>query len=403
MSWVVTGLEHVRAEFVMIAREADSCMAAACREFGISRKTGYKWLHRYESDGLPGLADRSRRPRSSPLRLSGEIVVALVGLHAEHPSWGPKKLRACLPRVGVSRDELPGLATVARLSRRLGWSDTKGRGRPRRALPVGRLSGAGQPNDVWTVDFKGWWRTQDGRRCEPLSIRDLYSRYILCLRPLVWRKTAAVQAAFAEVFERYGLPGIIRSDNGAPFASLTGPHGLTRLSAWWRSLGIRLERIGPGHPEQNGGHERMHRDVAAEIEGRPAATVEAEARRLERWRRAYNLERPHEALGMRTPGEVYRRSARRLAAVRRYAYPPSYERRRVQTDGWILVQGRYVYLSGALAKQDVGLEWLSETSWRVWFCDLPISELALTEHGIVRRQVNSNCNPCPDNKVSPMS
>lgn len=404
MSWSVYGLQHVRAEFVMIAREPDTSISAVCRQFGISRRTGYKWLDRYETSGLPGLVDLSRRPRSSPLQLSGEVVVALVELHKDHESWGPKKLRARLLRGGCHPDKVPSLATVARLARRLGWSKAKGRGRPRRSVPTGPLSDAGQPNDVWTVDFKGWWRTGDGRCCEPLSIRDLYSRYILCLRPMARRNTEAVRQAFVEVFERYGLPDVIRSDNGGPFASVTGPAGLTRLSAWWRSLGIKLDRIAPGHPEQNGGHERMHGDVARDIACQPAATVAEETVRLERWRVEFNVERPHEALGMKTPGEVYRCSARRLEDVKPYGYPLSFDRRHVRRDGCIRLQGRYVYLSEALGRMDVGLEQLDENRWRVWYCDLAISELELQDGSILRRPVPenpvaavTNCNPCPDN------
>jgi len=411
MSWSAKGLQHVRADFVMIACEHDVCMTSACRQFGISRKTGYKWLARYETEGLAGLADRSRRPRSSPLRLSGEIVATLVLLHADHVDWGPKKLRARLPKLGLRPLELPSVATVARLARRLGWSQTKGRGRPpRRSVPVGPLTAPGRPNDVWTVDFKGWWRTRDNQRCEPLTIRDLYSRYILCLRPMARRNTGAVRQVFVEVFEHYGLPDMIRSDNGGPFASLTGPCGLTRLSAWWRSLGIRLERIEPGHPQQNGGHERMHGDIARAIECRPAATVAEETERLERWRMEFNLERPHEALGMKTPGEVYRRSQRRLENVKPYVYPSVLELRRVLRNGCIQFQGRHVYLSEALGRLEVGLEAIGENRWRVWFCDLPALDLERLGGRFLRRQVpenpaagNTNCNPCPDNKVSPMS
>jgi transposase InsO family protein len=410
MSWSISGLQRVRADFVMIAREDDACVSAACRRFGISRKTGYKWLRRYKEEGLAGLTDLSRRPHSSPLRLSGDAAVALVKLHDRYEDWGPKKLRARLIRDGHCPDRLPSLATVARLARRLGWTESKGRGRPRRNLPVGPLTGAGQPNDVWTVDFKGHWRTRDGRRCEPLSIRDLYSRYIICLRPMVRRSTEAVRQVFVEVFERYGLPMIIRTDNGSPFASLVGPAGLTRLSAWWRSLGIRLERIMPGHPEQNGGHERMHGDIAREIESRPSDTTTEEAERLEHWQIVFNVERPHEALGMKTPGEAYRQSQRRLEDVKPYAYPTDMTQRRVRRDGCIRLLGRYVYLSEALGKMEVGLEQLSENCWRVWFCDLAVSELELIEGRIRRRPVaaaaaagGTDCNPCPDNKVLPMS
>ena len=377
MSWRAAGIEHLRAEFVLVASGPDASKSAACRQFGISRKTGYKWLRRCEELGLAGLSDRSRRPRTSPLQVSGAVVVELVRLRQAHPHWGPKKLRALLVRSGFRPDELPALATLGRILRRVGLSESKGRGRPRRWEPEGPVSAAEGPNDVWTVDFKGWWRTGDRRRCEPLSIRDLYSRYILCLRPMRRRKIGDVRAVFAEVFERYGLPEAIRSDNGPPFTSLTGPHGLTRLSAWWKTLGIRLERIEPGHPEQNGGHERMHRDLAAEVEGQPAATLTEEARRLECWRVEYNVQRPHEALGMKVPGDIYRCSRRKLADVKPYCYPTGYLLRRVGSDGCILLSGRYTRLSSALVRTEVGLERLDETHWRVWFCDLAVKEIAV--------------------------
>jgi len=268
------------------------------------------------------------------------------------------------------------------------------------------LSGAELPNRVWTVDFKGWWRTRDGQRCEPLTIRDLYSRYILCLRPMAWRNTEAIGKAFTDVFRRYGLPDIIRSDNGSPFASITGPCGLTRLSAWWLSLGIRPERIAPGHPEQNGGHERMHRDIARAIASNPGATVAEETVRLERWRMDFNTERPHEALDMKTPGDVYRCSPRRLADVKSYVYPAGFDRRRVQKDGCIHFRGQCVDFSEALGKMEVGLQPVSESRWRVWFCDRAVGGLE-SRNGRIRRcsaaenppPGDGNCNPCPDNKV----
>jgi hypothetical protein len=214
---------------------------------------------------------------------------------------------------------------------------------------------------------------------------------------------------FEEVFERYGLPNIIRGDNGGPFASMTGPHGLTQLSAWWRSIGIKLERFAPGHPEQNGGHERIHKDLAKVIQEQPGATVAEETQRLERWRVEFNLERPHEALVMKLPGEVYHRSGRNLRDAKPYVYPLDFAPRHVRRDGCILIKGQSVYLSQALSKMYVGLEWLSVTSWRVWFCDLAMSELYMDGDQVLRREPFSeaqqailNCNPCPDNKVLPM-
>jgi len=409
MSWKTRGLQHIRVEFVMIAREAEANVSEACRRFGISRKTGYKWLDRYETAGLDGLVERSRQPKSSPLQLSGDVVVDLVKLHDDHQDWGPKKLRARLRRDCSCPDgRVPSLATVARLARRMGWTETKGRGRPPlpRALPTEPLSTAERPNRVWTVDFKGWWRTGDSRRCEPLTVRDLFSRYLLCLRPMAWRSTEEVKQAFLEVFQRYGLPDIIRSDNGSPFACITGPAGLTRLSAWWLSLGIRPERTQPGHPEQNGGHERMHADIARVIESKPAATLAEETLRLERWRMEFNTERPHEALDMKTPGDVYRCSPRRLSDVKPYVYPADFERRLVHRNGCIHLHGRHVDFSAALGRMEVGIEPVGEGRWRVWFRDLVVGGLE-SQNGRIRRcpaaksqpSSNKDCNPCPDNKV----
>ena len=375
MSWSFSNIEHIRMEFVLIAREPFISISETCRQFKISRKTGYKWLKRYESDGLLGLYDRSRRPHSTPLAVSGDVVVALVRLRQAHLHWGPKKLKALLPKEGFRVNQLPSVATIGRILKRSGLSKPKGRGRPKIYKQTRQLVDAAAPNDVWTVDFKGWWRCGDGERCEPLTIRDLYSRYLFCLRPMKTRKTESVKEVFEEVFKLYGLPNVIRSDNGGPFASLRGLHGLTRLSAWWRSLGIELDRIAPGHPEQNGGHERMHGDMAREIQSDPSPTVEEEEKRLERWRIEYNVHRPHEALDMKTPGELYRLSRQRFENIEPCVYPGQYEQRRVGKNGYIRLTGRSVFISEALMGRRVGLQRLTDNLWHVWFCDLELGEI----------------------------
>jgi len=379
MSWELRSLEHLRMEYVLIAQEPNVNISELCRSFGISRRTGYKWMQRYREEGLPGLYERSRRPHKIVNAVIGGIVVDLVRLRRDHPHWGPKKLRVLLEREGKHRGEIPSLATVSRILRSAGLSEAKGRGRRRRQAVVSKLTEGTYPNHVWTVDFKGWWRCGDGERCEPLTVRDLYSRYLLCVRPLRKRDTIAVRSVFEELFQRYGLPTVIRSDNGAPFASTSGPCGLTRLSAWWHSLGIALDRIKPGHPEQNGSHERMHGDMARELERHPSATLEAETRRLESWRRDYNQCRPHESLCLRTPGECYRISRNRLESVRAYEYPPSMEQRLVHTNGYIKLAGGIVFLSEALIGYHVGLEPVGDRCWKVWFCDLLIGEIDMAK------------------------
>ena len=364
-------------DFVLIAQEQYVSMSEVCRQFGISRKTGYKWLRRYEAEGLAGLANRSCCPHKHPLAVSGETVLSVIRLRQAHPFWGPKKLRQLLLREGVLPGSLPSESTIARILSRSGLSEPKGRGRPRRWEPDRPVAKSNGPNDVWTVDFKGWWRTGDRNRCEPLTIRDLYSRYLLCLRPMKSRKTEVIREVFQELFERYGVPSIIRSDNGSPFACITGPYGLTNLSAWWRSLGIIPDRIQPGHPEQNGAHERMHLDISREIQSNPSARWEEEVKRLERWRVEYNTERPHEALGMKKPGECYRSSKRKLSSVRPYSYPFQYQLRKVRADGQLNILGEYIFISESLRRQEIALEPLGEKHWRIWFCDLDIGSVDL--------------------------
>ena len=409
MAWEKTDLEHLRMEFVWIATTPGVSMSEACRQFRISRKTGYKWRHRFRVDGLPGLAVRTCRPIKSPLSASGEVVAAIGRLRNRHSSWGPRKLQARLPGEGIRPAAIPSRVTIGRILHRLGLTVAKRRGRPRRWPQTSPLNDEQGPNDVWTVDFKGWWRTKDGKRCEPLSVRDLYSRYILCLRPLKRRRASDVRRVFEELFEHYGLPKTIRSDNGAPFASLTAPHGLTQLSAWWLTLGIRLDRIQPGHPQQNGAHERMHRDVAQEIARKPAETWDEEKIRLEHWRVEYDTQRPHEALGMKTPGDIYRCSRRKLSQTAPYAYPATLERHRVRSNGCIRISRKDVHLSRALVGREVGVERLGVVGWRVWFCDLKLLENLLhTEDqqlpsSPATAEPPQNCNPSPDIKLLPMS
>jgi len=409
MSWEKTDLEHLRMEFVWIASEPGVSMTETCRQFQISRKTGYKWRRRFQAEGLPGLAVRTCRPIKSPLSVSGEVVAAISRLRNRHNSWGPKKLQARLSGEGIRPAEIPSRSTIGRILQRLGLTVAKRRGRPRRWPQTIPLTQAPGPNDVWTVDFKGWWRTKDGKRCEVLSVRDLFSRYILCLQPLKRHRCKDVRRVFEELFEHYGLPKTIRSDNGAPFASLVAPFGLTRLSAWWLTLGIRLDRIQPGHPEQNGGHERMHRDVAQEIANDPADTCDEEEIRLEHWRVVYDTQRPHEALGMKTPGDIYRCATRRLSQIGPYAYPATLERHRVRHNGCIRIARKDVHLSQALAGLEVGVERLGLAGWRVWFCGLKFLEnLVSIENQQLRplpltTEPIQNCNPSPDNKVLPRS
>ncbi len=304
MPWKVIDPMDARTEFVLRAMRQDSDFCALCGEFGISRKTGYKWKERFLREGLPGLAERSRRPESSPNQLGEDHVCRIVRLKQVHPHWGPRKLRDVFARQ-FSAERVPSLSTFKRVLDKAGLVERRRRRKSQEAgARLTRRVVAERPNHVWTVDFKGWWYTLDRRRFEPLTIRDDYSRYILCARALASARTEVVREEFHRVFEHNGLPEIIRSDNGGPFAADSSPLGLTRLSAWWLTLGINLDRIRPGKPQENGAHERMHRDIAWELESNAEIDVVKQQASLDVWVKTFNNDRPHESLGMKCPCEL---------------------------------------------------------------------------------------------------
>jgi len=306
MSWKKLSVVVRRLQFVKLALKAQQSMSQLCRQFGFSRKRGYKWKERFEREGPCGLQDRSRCPHRSPRRTSPKWLKRIRQLRRQHRSWGRRKLGARLRKKHPGQ-ATPSGATIGKWLKRLNLS-RRGRRRSRRGPPLKRraLTRARRSNHVWTVDFKGWFRTRDGRRVEPLTARDLFSRYLLGVRLLQDQSWRPVRRIFMRLFRQNGYPEVIRVDNGSPFGS-TGPAGLSRLSAWWTALGIRVEFIAPGHPEQNGAHEQMHRILKAETTRPPSRHARAQQRRTDRWVSLYNGLRPHEALDQRTPAEVYRR------------------------------------------------------------------------------------------------
>jgi len=346
-------------EFGLKALQTDN-FRALCQEYGISPKTGYKWRERMLRYGLAGMAEQSRRPRSHADELAEGVVCEMVRLKQAHRHWGPRKIRELyLRKHGTAASE----SSFKRVLERAGL--TQPRRRRVRAVQAGRLwSGqrAQAPNEVWTVDFKGWWYDVEGRRCEPLTVRDEQSRYVLELRRMADARTATVRDCFERLFERHGLPGAIRSDNGSPFAHVRGLLGLSRLSAWWVALGIDLERGRPGHPQDNGGHERLHRDIRTELE---PGTTEQEA--LDLWRQEFNHERPHEALGMRCPGEVYQKSQRRYEGSPEDLEYPGLHARRVGPQGRIMWGGMPLFITTSLAGWSVGLKPMENGRQEVWF------------------------------------
>ena len=375
MSWKATCVMDQKSEFAMRAVRGLEPMKQLCEEFGISRKTGYKWKERFLQQGLEGLHDQSRRPDSSPAGLAEEVVCRIVALKRAHPGWGARKLREVMLR--SNGNEVPSESSFKRILEKSGLVEKR---RRRSQNETGRLQTrvkSERPNQVWTIDFKGWWRTRDRGRFEPLTVRDDFSRYILCARSLESTRTAAVKAQMERLFERHGLPEIIRSDNGAPFAASNSPFGLTRLSAWWLALGIDLDRIRPGKPQENGAHERMHRDML-ELERSAASSHADQQATLDVWRRMFNEERPHEALGMRFPREVYERSSREYnPSAIELSYPAGYLARRVATNGEAKVRNMRIGISVALAGYGIGLESIDDWRYALWFGRLCLGEVNL--------------------------
>ena len=343
----------------------DYGISELAQQYQVSRKTIYKWLERFEQEGWAGLEDQSRAPEHHPNAVSEQVERAILELKARKPLWGAPKLRAKLLE---QVDGCPAESTISEILRRHGLSHRAKR--RRRATPSQQpLRHCQECNQVWSADFKGWFRTTNGSKCTPLTISDGYSRYLLCCQSV--EKTVeglTVKPLFIKTFREYGMPENMRTDNGTPFAS-TGLGGLSRLSVWWVRLGIQLERIEPGCPQQNGRHERMHRTLKAATAKPPKANLGAQQRAFDRFRQEYNQERPHEGLEQHPPASVYTASVRaypeRLPEQR--GYPDEWEKREVRKWGQFKWKGQDISLSGALRGQQIGFKPVGEALWAVYF------------------------------------
>ena len=292
-----------------------------------------------------------------------------------HPLWGPRKVCELYRR---AHDQVLSISSCHRVLKRSGLVQPKKRRIKREGAIVLGAARATGPNDVWTVDHKGWWRLRDGERCEPLTVRDAFSRYILSAQVLENTRTETVQAEFLRLFQLYGLPKVIKSDNGSPFASSMAPLGLSSLSASWVALGIELEHSRPGHPQDNGAHERMHKDIAAEVAAKMQPNKRAQQAALDMWREEYNHQRPHQSLQDRFPAELYRRSPRPLpVAPVRIDYGPGFFVRKVTPNGTIKWTGHVIQITTTLAGWEVGLRQVSADRLEVWFNHLYIGAIDL--------------------------
>lgn len=387
MPWEEKDALQQRNEFIDAWLRKEYGVAELCRRFGISRKTGYKWLERYDGGGRAGLEDGSRAPHHPAHGVGQEIARAIVAARQQHPTWGARKIRELLRRENAQQ-RWPAASSIGELLKREGM--VRERRVRRRTAPYNEpLEHAAAPNVVWCADFKGWFRCGDGQRCDPLTLTDAYSRYLLRCRAVPKTDGVHVRAVFETVFRDFGLPQAIRTDNGSPFAS-TAPGGLSRLAMWWLKLGIRHERIEPGCPEQNGRHERMHRTLKAETANPPQATLARQQAKFQRFEREYNELRPHEALGLRTPAELYTRSGRDYPSrLPELEYPAGAHLRRISQHGDLKWKSQRTFVSEVLGRELVGLVEIEEELFEVYYGLLLLGWLDGREHAFVMEKPRS--------------
>jgi len=380
-----------RLKFVLAHQSGLWSMCELCARFGVSRKTGYKMLGRYQAHGTEGLRDHSRAPLHSPQRISTALEELLLASRRSHPSWGPRKLLSWLARREPAlAAKLPAPSTVGELFKRQGLVAPRPRRQRRNGLPSAASLHTAAPNQVWSADFKGEFRMGDRQYCYPFTLADAHSRFLLCCRAEVSTHLEGVRQGMIEAFRNYGLPHAIRTDNGPPFVG----HGLTELSSigvWWIQLGIHHQRIPPRRPDQNGRHERMHRTLKAETARPPEANLRQQQTRFDAFRSEYNHDRPHEALGQQTPASQYQVSARAYPeTMPAPEYPGHFERRKVDAAGGFTFHQQRFFLAHPLQDQWIGLVEMQEDLWSVRFYD----------HELGR--INARSGTCSI-KVSPMS
>jgi transposase InsO family protein len=372
MGWKETCAMEERFKFIQDYKSEEWSVAELCRRFGISRKTGYKWLERYELEGVDGLRDQSRAPDTHPNQVAKGVEALIVEARSQHPTWGPVKLRAWLTQRDSQLD-WPVPSTMGDILKRHGL--TVPRKKKRHATPSSApLSHAEQPNVVWSADFKGWFRVANGKRCDPFTLSDGFSRYLLRCQALERPTDACVRPVCEAAFREYGLPEAMRIDNGPPFAS-TALGGLSSLAVWWIKLGIRVERIEPGKPQQNGRHERIHRTLKQETAQPPAKNLRLQQERFDQFRIEYNQVRPHAALQHRTPAACYHCSSRPFPSrIPEVEYHPDWEVRKVRK-GSICWWTRDVFVTRALDGEYVGIQPLDDRYFCVWFSSYPLGVL----------------------------
>lgn len=382
MPWSETNRMEQRAQFVLDALKGHYSMSELCGRYGVSRKTGYKWIARYHGEGAKGCADRLRSPRNHPNKTRALVAKKVVLERKRHPGWGPRTLHAYLT------EEYPDVkwpcpSTIGEILKREGLVRKRRRRVVRPAWGVRRIR-ADRPNRVWTADFKGQFRLGNGVLCYPLTIVDAYSRYLLACRGLPSTAVKPARRVFEEAFREYGLPDVIHTDNGVPFCFPSSLLGLSTLSVWFLKLGIKLERSRPGKPQDNGSHERMHRVLKEEVAHPPRRSQATQQRALNRFRQVYNEKRPHHALGLQTPSRHYKPSPRPYPEeAPEIVYPPHFEVRWVSKIGVANWKKNRIFVSTALAHEPLGFEHLAEDLWSVFFGNVLLGRVRETEARIL--------------------
>jgi putative transposase len=381
MGWMETCAVDERMRFVVAAQKQEESFAAVCRRFGVSRRVGYKWLARFEEEGAAGLFDRPRVPLHRPQSIAEEVAERCLEVRRAHPTWGPVKVLAFLERKSP-RTAWPAASTIGELFDREGLT-VKRKLRRRSPPSSAPFAGCEAANDVWCIDFKGWFLTGDGMRCEPLTITDAYSRYLLRCQALAHTDTDHVWPVLDAAFREFGLPHYMRSDNGSPFAS-RGAGGLSRLSVKLIKAGVTPERIAPGKPQQNGRHERMHLTLLQDVANPPARTMREQLKRLRSFQHLYNEERPHQSLDNATPADRYQASSRRFHGIlRKPEYADDQDVRSVRHNGEIKWQGNTIYISEALIGEPVGLA-EDQDGWTVSYGPIVLGTIAHRDNQLRR-------------------
>lgn len=379
MPWSETNRMEQRARFVLDALRGDFTVSELCDRYGVSRKTAYKWIARFKSEGASGCVDRRRAPHRHPNATDPKLVARVVSARRKLPGWGPRALHGYLTR-DYPQLAWPSPSTIGEILRR---HDLIRKHRKRIHRPAWRPARtvADEPNRVWTADFKGQFRLGNAHLCYPLTIADAYSRYLLLCRGLKGTGLGTARLGFEDAFREYGLPEVIRTDNGVPFCAPGSLLGLSQLSVWFLKLGIRLERSRPGKPQDNGAHERMHRTLKEHAVKPPRSNAAAQQRAFHRFRQLYNERRPHQALEMKTPASLY------VSSPRPYpndlpdpVYPGHFELRRVTKIGVFSWKQRQIFVTEALRHETLGLEHIADDLWSVFFGDVLLGRFNEADH-----------------------